>query len=78
MYLLHFYPVDEFAKFLDVVYEVIEECDFDISETRSIDSGHKVFQVPSESSKIKACESREKNAFPRRWGDGKCGGREME
>jgi hypothetical protein len=57
---------------------LIEECDFDILETRRIDSVHKAFHVASKSSKVQACESREKNAFSGRWGDGECGGREME
>jgi len=82
MELLHFYPIDEFQKFRGVAFEVIGECDFYILETRSINSSHKAFQVPSDSLELKAAKSREKNEFPKWqwWGEGNviCGGKEME
>jgi len=57
----------------------IEACNFDIPEMRSINSGQ-VSQVLCDSSKIKAGESRENNAFPGPSGRGNVmdGGKKME
>jgi len=59
-----------------------EECNFDFPEMRSINSGQKAFQVLGDSSKIKADERREVNAFPGRWGKADVvsagGGKEMK
>ena len=48
---------------------MIEECDFDVLEARSIDSDHKTFQVLSISEELKAGKSGKNNTFFRQqWG----------
>jgi hypothetical protein len=80
MWLLHFYSVDEFAKFGYVEDALFEKGDFDMPETRSVDSGHKTFWIRINSLEIKTGEGRENNSVPRREvrGNRIGGGREME
>ena len=77
---MHSYPSGEFAKLTKIEVRFLDECDFDISKERSIDSGDESFQILSSSLKIKAGKSRENNKFPGWWQWGKviAGRREMK
>ena len=50
---------DAVGELLDVIDELIEERDAEIVESRSIDSGGKVFQILARSAKLQTDESRE-------------------
>ena len=61
---LHFYPLDELAKFRSVHGRLAKEYDLDIPETGCVDSSHQVIQVLAGPPIFEVCESRKDNAFP--------------
>jgi hypothetical protein len=50
---------DEVGEMLDVKDELMEERDVESEESRSIDSGHEVFQILVNTVKLQLFESRE-------------------
>jgi hypothetical protein len=52
---------DEVGELLDVKNELIEERDVEIIKSRSIDSGHEVFQILANTSELQQFKSREDN-----------------
>ena len=60
---VYFYPAEELVKFGKGKNVVLEECDFDVLEKRSINAGHNALKVGHTSSEIKAVKNGEQNSL---------------